>query len=76
MLFASARSSTDRASGYGPGGWGFDSLRARQLHADDQSDAAAEYGRRQGITVIHWAGPLMFDPIADPGHKVMRLVCT
>src|SRR5918996_1299510 len=28
-LFESARSSTDRACGYGPQGWGFDSLRAR-----------------------------------------------
>jgi hypothetical protein len=40
------------------------------------SDAATEYGRRHGITVIDGGCPLMFDPIADPGHKVMRFVCT
>jgi hypothetical protein len=40
------------------------------------SEAAAEYGRRQGITVIDGGCPLMFEPTADAGHKVMRLVCT
>jgi hypothetical protein len=48
----------------------------RSLGPGSVSDAAAEYGRRQGITVIDGGCPLMFDPIADPGHKVMRFVCT
>jgi predicted CoA-binding protein len=38
------------------------------------SDAATEYGRRHGITVIDGGCPLMFAPTADFGHKVMRLV--
>lgn len=40
------------------------------------SDTAAEYGRRHGATVIDGGCPLMFDPTADPGHKMMRFVCT
>jgi predicted CoA-binding protein len=39
------------------------------------SEEAAEYGRQHGITVIDGGCPLMFEPTADPGHKVMRLVC-
>ena len=35
---------------------------------------AAAYGRQQGITVIDGGCPLMFDPTADFGHKVMRLL--
>lgn len=38
------------------------------------SDAATEYGRTHGVTVIDGGCPLMFDPTADPGHKVMRFV--
>lgn len=44
--------------------------------AGSVSDAAADYGRQHGITVIGGGCPLMFDPTADPGHKVMRLVLT
>ena len=29
-----------------------------------------------GMTVIDGGCPLMFDPVADPGHKVMRLLLT
>jgi|SRR5689334_6802721 len=36
--------------------------------------AATAYGREHGITVIDGGCPLMFDPTADFGHKVMRLV--
>jgi hypothetical protein len=36
------------------------------------SAAAAAYGREHGITVIDGGCPLMFDPTADGGHKVMR----
>lgn len=48
----------------------------RAFGAGSVSDAATEYGRRHGITVIDGGCPLMFDPTADLGHKVMRFVCT
>ena len=38
------------------------------------SATATEYGRAHGITVIDGGCPLMFDPTADIGHKVMRVV--
>jgi hypothetical protein len=38
------------------------------------SDAATDYGRQHGITVIPGGCPLMFEPTADFGHKIMRLV--
>jgi predicted CoA-binding protein len=38
------------------------------------SAPAAAYGRQHGITVIDGGCPLMFDPTADFGHKVMRIV--
>ncbi len=38
------------------------------------SDAATAYGRSHGITVIDGGCPLMFEPTADFGHKVMRLM--
>ena len=38
------------------------------------SDAATEYGRQHGITVIDGGCPLMFAPTADFGHKIMRVV--
>jgi predicted CoA-binding protein len=40
------------------------------------SDAATEYGRQHGITVIDGGCPLMFAPTADLGHKAMRFVFT
>jgi predicted CoA-binding protein len=40
------------------------------------SDAATDYGRKQGITVIDGGCPLMFEPTADGAHKVMRFVFT
>jgi uncharacterized protein len=40
------------------------------------SEAAANFGRQQGITVIDGGCPLMFNPTADPGHKAMRVVLT
>jgi len=42
--------------------------------AGSVSDAATEYGREHGITVINGGCPLMFGPTADFGHKMMRLV--
>jgi predicted CoA-binding protein len=40
------------------------------------SDAATEYGRRHGLTVIDGGCPCMFGPTADLGHKAMRIVLT
>ena len=40
------------------------------------SEAAADYGREHGITVIDGGCPCMFDPTADVGHKVMRFIFT
>lgn len=44
--------------------------------AGSVSKEAADYGRGHGITVIDGGCPLMFDPTADPGHKVMRWAFT
>jgi hypothetical protein len=40
------------------------------------SPTAAAYGRAQGISVIDGGCPLMFDPTADGGHKLMCVVFT
>jgi predicted CoA-binding protein len=40
------------------------------------SQAAAEYGRQHGITVIDGGCPCMFGPASDAGHKAMRFVFT
>jgi predicted CoA-binding protein len=40
------------------------------------SETAAAYGREHGIAVIDGGCPCMFDPTADPGHKVMRAIFT
>jgi predicted CoA-binding protein len=44
--------------------------------AGSVSDAATDFGRQHGITVIDGGCPCMFGPTADFGHKVMRLVYT
>jgi uncharacterized protein len=44
--------------------------------AGSVSDAATDYGRRHGITVIDGGCPLMFGPTADFGHRIMRLMYT
>jgi uncharacterized protein len=44
--------------------------------AGSVSDAATEYGRQHGITVIDGGCPCMFAPTADFGHKIMRFVFT
>ena len=44
--------------------------------AGSVSEAAADYGRKQGIAVIAGGCPCMFDPTADLGHKAMRVVFT
>lgn len=38
-------------------------------------DAATADGREHGVTVIDGGCPLMFDPTADLGHKVLKLCC-
>ena len=38
--------------------------------------SATVAGREHGMTVIDGGCPLMFDPVADPGHKMMRLFLT
>ena len=38
------------------------------------SETATAYGREHGITVIDGGCPCMFDPTADVGHKVMRVI--
>ena len=40
------------------------------------SKSATEYGRQQGVHVIDGGCPCMFDPTADSGHKVMRVMFT
>jgi uncharacterized protein len=37
------------------------------------SEAATRYGREHGVEVIDGGCPLMFDPTADTGHKIMHL---
>jgi predicted CoA-binding protein len=42
--------------------------------AGSVSETATQYGRQHGITVIDGGCPCMFEPTADLGHKLMRLV--
>jgi uncharacterized protein len=46
----------------------------RSSGAGSVSAAATAYGREHGLTVIDGGCPLMFDPTADFGHRVMRLI--
>jgi predicted CoA-binding protein len=39
-------------------------------------DEATVYGRAHGMTVIDGGCPLMFEPTADTGHKIMRFLLT
>jgi predicted CoA-binding protein len=48
----------------------------RSVGGGSVSDAATEYGRQNGVTVIDGGCPLMFNPTADLGHKAMRFVFT
>jgi predicted CoA-binding protein len=48
----------------------------RSMGEGSVSKGATQYGRERGITVIEGGCPLMFDPTADFGHKVMRAVGT
>ncbi|HZM84502.1 MAG TPA: hypothetical protein VFC19_52955 [Candidatus Limnocylindrales bacterium] len=40
--------------------------------AGSVSEAATDYGRAHGITVIDGGCPLMFGAGSDPGHTIMR----
>ena len=42
--------------------------------AGSVSEEATQWGRGHGMTVIDGGCPLMFEPTADTGHKVMRWV--
>ena len=44
--------------------------------AGSVSPSATAYGRQHGITVIDGGCPCMFNPAADPGHKMMRMMFT
>ena len=46
----------------------------RAFGAGSVSATATAYGREHGVTVIDGGCPLMFDPTADVGHKVMRVL--
>jgi predicted CoA-binding protein len=48
----------------------------RSVGGGSVSQSAAEYARQRGISVIAGGCPLMFEPVADGGHKVMRFVLT
>jgi predicted CoA-binding protein len=48
----------------------------RSVDAGSVSPAATEFGRAHGITVIPGGCPLMFQPVADGGHKMMKFVFT
>lgn len=43
----------------------------RSFGGGSVSDAATDFGRAHGVTVIDGGCPLMFEPTADGGHKVM-----
>lgn len=44
--------------------------------AGSVSEAATEYGRAHGVTVIDGGCPCMFGLTADSGHKVMKVFAT
>jgi len=48
----------------------------RSFGGGSVSEAATEYGREHGVTVIDGGCPLMFEPCSDGAHKVMRFVFT
>jgi predicted CoA-binding protein len=48
----------------------------RSVDKGSVSAEATEYGRAQGITVIPGGCPLMFEPVGDGAHKMMKLVFT
>ena len=64
----------DRASGFEPEGWGFESLRAGHstiflffpLNGGtdrNHSGAGALFGSRMGVIMAHWSNELRIDPV-------------
>ena len=49
-------------------------MRSASHNGARRQSTATAYGRQHGITVIDGGCPLMFEPTADFGHKIMRLV--
>jgi predicted CoA-binding protein len=48
----------------------------RSIGIGSVSEQAAAWGRQRGMHVIAGGCPLMFPPVADTGHKVMRTLFT
>jgi predicted CoA-binding protein len=48
----------------------------RSFGGGSVSTEAAQYGRDHGMTVIDGGCPLMFEPVSDPGHRMMRWAFT
>ena len=48
----------------------------RSFGAGSVSNTATAYGRDHGVRVIDGGCPCMYDPTADPGHKVMKAMLT
>ena len=48
----------------------------RAFGAGSVSADAAEYGRAHGVDVIDGGCPLMFESVTDPGHRLIRHLCT
>ena len=40
------------------------------------NDLATAYGREHGVTVIDGGCPLMFEPVSDLGHKIIKRICS
>jgi predicted CoA-binding protein len=47
----------------------------RSFGGGSVSDTATAFGREQGIHVIDGGCPLMFEPVSDGGHKMIRWMC-
>jgi predicted CoA-binding protein len=48
----------------------------RSFGGGSVSPGAADWGRAHGLHVIDGGCPLMFDPVADGAHKIMRWAFT
>ena len=48
----------------------------RSFGGGSVDDAATEYGRAHGVTVIDGGCPLMFEPASDGGHRMMKWAFT
>jgi predicted CoA-binding protein len=48
----------------------------RAFGAGSVNAEATRLGREHGVTVIDGGCPLMFEPTADFGHKIIKLVCS